>query len=171
MAALENSRICLGCIADAQGVRGAVRIQTFTETPEDIAAYGVLEDKAGARSFEIVTVRRHKGTVVIATLAGIDDRTAAEALKGTELYVGRDCLPEQDEDDVWYYADLVGLTAIEQDKTVLGEVVAVQNFGSGDLLEVRLTDSSKTVLIPFTEAVVPTVDIAAGKVLIVPPEG
>ena len=171
MASARKTRVCLGTILGAQGVRGEVRIQTFTEVPEHVAAYGVLEDEAGARTFEISAVKPHKDAVVIAQLIGIGDRNAAEALKGVELFVDRDCLPEEDEEDVWYHSDLVGLKGVNQDGTVLGEVVAVQNFGAGDLLEIRLAGSSKTVLIPFVETIVPNVDIAAGEVLIVPPEG
>lgn len=171
MAAASNPRLCLGTITGGQGVRGEVRIRTFTEVPEDIAAYGVLKDKTGARSFEITAVRRHKDTVVVARLTGVKNREEAEALKGVELFVDRDRLPDQDEADIWYHSDLVGLKGVNQEGTVLGEVVGVQNFGAGDLLEVRLAGSSKTVLIPFTETVVPEVDIAAGEILIVPPEG
>ncbi len=164
-------RVCLGTIAGAQGVGGEVRIRTFTEVPEDIAAYGALEDEAGTRSFEITAVRPHKGAAVIARLSGVSDRDAAEALNGVDLFIGRDRLPDRAEEDVWYHADLVGLTGVGEDGTLLGEIVAVQNFGAGDLLEIRPPGSSETLLIPFTEAAVPKVDIAAGTVTIAPPEG
>ncbi|GBF25124.1 ribosome maturation factor RimM [bacterium MnTg02] len=171
MAAASNTRLCLGTIAGVQGVRGEVRIRTFTEVPNDIASYGVLKDETGARSFEIIAVRPHKDTMVVARLAGIENREEAAALKGVDLFIDRDHLPEQTEEDVWYYSDLIGLMGVGQDGTVLGEVVAVQNFGAGDLLEVRLMNSSQTVLIPFTEEVVPNVDIPAGEVTIIAPEG
>lgn len=171
MTAASNTRLCLGTITGVQGVRGEVRIRTFTQVPEYIASYGVLKDETGTRSFEITAVRFHKDTMVVARLAGVENREEAAALKGVDLFIDRDRLPEQAEEDVWYYSDLIGLTGVDQDGTVLGEVVAVQNFGAGDLLEIRLMKSSQTVLIPFTEEVVPRVDIPAGEVTINPPEG
>jgi 16S rRNA processing protein RimM len=161
------SRILLGRIADAHGIRGEVLIHSYADVPEDIGAYGPLCDAAGARSFEIESARpTAKG--VVARLKGVDDRTAAEALKGTELYIDRDKLPAATEDE-FYHADLIGLDATDAAGNVIGKIVAVQNFGAGDLLEIRLANSSRTELVPFTEAAVPSVDLDAGRVVVVPP--
>ena len=130
-------------------------------------AYGVLSDKQGARVFRIERARATpKG--VIAHLAGVSDRTGAEALKGAELYVERDRLPPP-ADGEFYHADLIGLAAFDPDGAPAGEIVAVVNYGAGDLLEVRFPGASTSEFVPFTEDCVPTVDIAAGRVVIVLP--
>jgi 16S rRNA processing protein RimM len=145
-----------------------VLINTFTAEPENIAAYGPLSDAAGQRTFEISSARvTAKG--VVARIAGIADRTAAEALAGVELHLDRDRLPAAGEGE-FYHADLVGLTAVDPDGNLVGQVVAVQNFGAGDLIEVRLAGWKKTELIPFTEAAVPSIDLAAERVVVVMPE-
>lgn len=156
----------LGRIAGAHGIRGEVLIKSFTAAPEDIGAYGALSTADGSRAFEIASARSTPKGGVVARLKGISDRNAAEALKGTDLYVARDHLPPPS-DDEFYYADLVGMTAVTPDGATLGEIVAVQNFGAGDLLEVRLAGKAKTELIPFTDAVVPDVDAAARRVTVV----
>lgn len=158
----------LGRIAGAHGIRGEVLIKSFTAAPEDIGAYGALSTADGSRAFEIASARPTPKGGVVARLVGISDRNAAEALKGTELYVARDRLPPPS-DDEFYYADLVGMTAVTPDGATLGEIVAVQNFGAGDLLEVRLAGKAKTELLPFTDAVVPNVDVAARRVTVVLP--
>lgn len=165
----EDKRICLGKITDAHGIRGEIRIRAYTEAPEDIGAYGPLEDEAGDRRFSLLNVRLVKGGV-IARLDGIKDRTQAEALKGTELYIDRAKLPEQD-DGVWYHTDLIGLAAHDTAGMALGEVVSVQNYGAGDLLEIRPANGGSTLLLPFTEDVVPDIDLAGGSLSINPPEG
>jgi 16S rRNA processing protein RimM len=163
----EASRILLGRIAGAHGIRGEVLIHAYTSAPEDIAAYGTLSDAAGKRSFEIRIVRTTpKG--VVARIAGVADRTAAEALKGVELYVNRARLPEAGEDE-FYHADLIGLAAVDPAGRAIGEIVAVQNYGAGDLIEVRLAGSAKTELIPFTETAVPQIDMAARCAIVILP--
>jgi 16S rRNA processing protein RimM len=167
----QNGRaglVLLGRIKAAQGLRGEVRITSFTELPESIAAYGPLTDQAG-RQFTIESLRVIKGSVLAARLSGVDDRSAAEALKGTELYVDKAKLPATEEDE-WYYDDLVGLTAEAEDGVEIGKVIAVQNYGAGDLLEIRLKDSRQTTFVPFTETAVPKVDLAGGRVVVVLPE-
>jgi 16S rRNA processing protein RimM len=167
VAADQTARILLGRIASAHGIRGEVLVHTFTEAPENIGAYGALSDASGARQFKLRVVRvTPKG--VVARVAGIDDRNAAEALKGAELYIERARLPAAAEGE-FYYADLVGLTAVDADGKTIGSVAAVQNFGAGDLLEIRLSGSSKTELVPFRDAFVPEVDLAARRVVIVLP--
>lgn len=166
----SNKRVCLGRITGAHGLKGEVRIRTFTETPGAIAAYGPLRDEAGARRFEISELRPDKGGVV-ARLSGIDTREAADALKGVELYVTRAQLPEADGEEAFYHADLIGLVALDGNGAALGQVVAVQNFGAGDLLEVRPATGGQTVLVPFTQEIVPDIDRDGGWLLMIPPEG
>jgi 16S rRNA processing protein RimM len=161
--AAEKNRILLGRIADAHGIRGEVLIKSFTERPEDIAAYGPLDD-GGVRTFTIEAVRA-TGKGVVARLAGVRDRTAAEALKGAPLYVDRDRLPPPAEGE-FYHADLIGMAAVDAEGRTAGEVVGVHNHGAGDILEVRLTGSGKTELVAFTDAFVPEVDLAARRLVV-----
>ena len=162
--AAEGQRILLGRIAAAHGVRGEVLIKTFTERPQDIAAYGPLDD-GGGRTFKLKVVRVTPKGGVVAAVAGVGDRNAAEALKGAPLYVDRDRLPAPDEGQ-FYHADLIGLAAVDPEGRPVGEVVAVHNHGAGDLLEVRLADTGKTELVAFTDAFVPAVDLAARRVVV-----
>ena len=163
----KDQRILLGRITTAHGIRGDVVIDSFTGAPEDIGAYGPLQSADGARDFTVKVVRvTPKG--VIAHVKGVDDRNGAEALRGVDLFVARAKLPEAD-DGEFYYADLEGLRVENEAGEAIGKVVAVQNFGAGDLLEVRLGDERGTELIPFTDAFVPVVDIAAGRVVVVMP--
>jgi 16S rRNA processing protein RimM len=161
-------RICVGIITGAQGVRGAVRIKSFTAVPQDVAAYGPVADEAGERSFALRAVGTAKG-VVVATIAGIADRDAAERLKGVRLYVARDRLPAPGEEE-YYHADLIGLAAVLADGTPLGRVRAVHQYGAGDSLEIA-RENGGTVLVPFTRAAVPAIDLAQGRLVIAPPEG
>ncbi len=161
-------RILLGRILGAHGIRGDVLIESYASEPQAIAAYGPLETEDAARRLEISVVRlTPKG--VIAHVGDVHDRTAAEALKGLALYVDRTCLPEPGEDE-FYRTDLVGLAAEAPDGRKLGTIVAVENYGAGDILELRLKGARKTELIPFSEAFVPVVDIAGGRVVVVLPE-
>jgi 16S rRNA processing protein RimM len=168
VAAERASRICLGAVTGAQGVRGAVRIKPFTQRPEDVAAYGAVEDEDGRRSWTIRLVGKAKG-VVIGKIAGIDDRDAAEALKGVRLYVARSALPPPQEEE-YYHADLLGLVVELRDGTMLGRVRAVHDFGAGDSIEVERA-AGGTVLVPFSKAAVPVVDLAGGRLVVDPPEG
>jgi 16S rRNA processing protein RimM len=157
-------RVLLGRITGAQGLKGEVVVHSYADRPEDIAAYGPLSDAEGQRTLELTVVRvAEKG--VIARVAGIGDRTQAEALKGTELWVERARLPETQEGE-FYHADLVGLRAVAPDGTEIGEVVAVQNYGAGDLLEIRLANTRRTELVAFTDAFVPEIDVGAGRVVV-----
>jgi 16S rRNA processing protein RimM len=158
-----GKRILLGRIAGAHGIRGEVLIKTSTARPEDIAAYGPLDDGAG-RTLAIEAARvTSKG--VVARIAGIGDRSGAEALKGVSLHVDRERLPTPAEGE-FYHADLIGLAAVDPDGRPVGEVVAVHNHGAGDLLEVRLAESGRTELVAFTDAFVPEVDLAARRVVV-----
>lgn len=160
--------VLLGRIAGAHGIRGEVRINSFTAAPEDIAAYGPLTDGRG-RDFVIERVRTVKGMAVAAQIAGVRDRAAAEALRGADLFVERARLPEPDEDE-WYYEDLIGLEAVTAGGESVGRVQAVQNFGAGDLLEIRVPGARQTLLVPFTKAAAPLVDIKGGRIVIDLPE-
>jgi 16S rRNA processing protein RimM len=156
-------QICVARIGAPHGVRGQVRLWTFTEDPFAVLDYGPLATKDGKRSFEVDDVREAKGHLV-ATLKGVTSREDAERLNGIELYVARDALPEP-EDDEYYHADLIGLAAVTTAGEAIGRVVGIHNFGAGDIIEIAPPEGA-TLLLPFTNAVVPTVDIAAGKVVI-----
>src|SRR5450755_4389864 len=160
------ARICVARIGAAHGVRGAVKLWTFTEDPLAVKAYGALLTKDGARSFEVATAREAKGHLV-ATLKGIATREDAERLNGLELYVAREKLPATDADE-YYHADLIGLAAVTPADEPLGRVIAIHNFGAGDIIEIAPPQGS-TMLLPFTNAVVPLVDIANGRVEIESP--
>ncbi len=163
-----DNRILLGRIADAHGIRGDVIVHSYAEVAADIAAYGPLADKAGTRTFALKIVRvTPKGVVV--RIKGLTDRNAAEALKGTELYVARDKLPATDEDE-FYYSDLIGLAVFAPDGKNIGRVVSVQNFGAGDLIEIALEGTTKTEFVPFSDAFVPEVDVKAGRIVVILPD-
>jgi 16S rRNA processing protein RimM len=160
--------LCLGVIGGARGLRGEVRISSYTADPADVAAYGPLYDDAGAAPLRIRITGRSRNQVV-ARVDGVDDRTAAEALKGRRLWVPRDALPEPAADE-FYHADLVGLRADRIDGDSLGIVRAVHDFGAGDVLEI-VGDTGDIVMVPFTRAAVPEVDPAAGRLVVDPPPG
>ena len=159
--------ICVARIGAAHGVRGAVRLWTFTEDPLAVKDYGPLTTKDGARQFEVAHAREAKDHLVV-TLKGIATRDDAERLNGLELYVPRERLPETDNDE-YYHADLIGLTAVTAAEQPLGKVIAIHNFGAGDIIEIAPPQGA-TMLLPFTNAVVPTVDLAGGRVVIELPE-
>ena len=165
----DKKRVCVARIGAAHGVRGEVNLWSFTADPFAVTQYGPLESADGARSFEIESLRPGKSCLV-ARFAGVADRSAAERLNNIELFVPRERLPSPEADE-FYHADLVGLLVVDKNGVELGRVVAVQNFGAGDLIEVAPIAGGDTVLLPFTEAVVPVVDIAGGRLLANPPEG
>jgi 16S rRNA processing protein RimM len=159
--------VCVARIGAAHGVRGAVKLWTFTEDPLAVQRYGPLMTKDGTRQFEVTHVRETKDHLV-ATLKGVATRDEAERLNGIELYVPREKLPDTD-DDEYYHADLIGLAAVTTADQPLGHVVAIHNFGAGDIIEIA-PPKGATMLLPFTNAVVPTVDLAGGRVVIELPE-
>ena len=144
-------------------MRGEVRLWTFTEDPLSVGSYGPLETKDGKRQFTIKRIRAAK-THLVATLDGVTTREAAEPLSGIELFVSREQLPAPD-DGEFYHADLIGLAAETPQGEPLGTIVAVHNFGAGDIIEIA-PQRGPTILLPFSNAVVPVIDIAAGKVVI-----
>ena len=159
--------ICVARIGAAHGVRGAVKLWTFTEDPLAVRDYGPLTTKDGARQFEVTHAREARDHLV-ATFKDVATREDAERLNGIELYVARDKLPETD-DDEYYHADLIGLAAVNTADEPLGRVAAIHNFGAGDIIEIA-PPHGPTLLLPFTNAVVPTVDLKGGRVVIELPE-
>lgn len=168
--AATGTRVCVAAVAAAHGVRGLLRLKPFTAIPEDCVAYGPLTNADGSRTFKFEKLGMHKGQVLV-RMEGVADRTAAEALRGVRLYVPRAALPETEDEDEFYYADLIGLSAVLADGTEIGKVRAVFDFGAGDSLELTQTASGKPLLVPFTRTVVPRVDIAGGQVVVDPPPG
>jgi 16S rRNA processing protein RimM len=161
------AQICIARIGAAHGVRGAVKLWTFTEDPLAVKAYGPLTTKDGARQFEVTDAREAKGHLV-ATLKGIATREEAERLNGLELYIAREKLPVTDENE-YYHADLIGLAAVTPANVPLGRVIAIHNFGAGDIIEIAPPHGA-TMLLPFTNAVVPSVDLSIGRVVIELPD-
>ena len=174
--AADRDRVCVGAIAGAQGINGAVRIKPFTDAPEDVAAYGAVVNEAGDRRFDL-DIREVRGGLVIARLDGVSDRNAAEALKGLRLYVPRDALPAPDEDE-FYHADLLGLRVVmaegpregSKDEGDVGTVRAIIPAGSTEVLEIDRGTGAQTLLVPFTKAAVPEINIRARWLSIDPPE-
>ncbi len=168
MARAGDNKLLMGRIGAAHGIKGEVRIQSFTEDPLALASYGPLSTNKPGLTIKILAARTTTN-VLVARLEGINDRNAAEKLNGVELYVDRALLPDPDDDDDFYHADLIGLKARLADGSEIGEVMAVPNFGAGDLLEIRDPRSGDTYLYPFSKAVVPEVRVAEGYLLIDPP--
>lgn len=157
--------VCVGVVVGAHGVRGALKVKSFTEDPADVASYGPVEAEDGRR-FKARVVGEAKGLVVV-TLDGVADRDAAEALKGLRLHVPRSRLPVTEEDE-FLVSDLVGLRAEAPDGSDLGTVKGVADFGAGDVVEVAMPGGG-SLMVPFTLASVPVVEVAAGRLVVVPP--
>jgi 16S rRNA processing protein RimM len=160
-------RLTLGRITGAQGIKGEVKLQSFTADPLDIASYGPLDTSNGQR-LTIRSIKPHKN-MLLARIEGVEDRNAAEALRGVELMIDRDRLPAADEDEI-YHADLIGLSAHDTGGNLVGTVVDVLDFGAGELLELKPAQG-KTFLVPFSVETVPEIDLDAGRLVIDPPEG
>jgi 16S rRNA processing protein RimM len=161
-------RICVARIGAAHGVRGEVKLWSFTQDPAAVADYGPLEMQDGTRRFEIESLRPAKDHF-IAKLAGIDTRAAAEALCNLDLYVPRERLPAIEEADTFYHADLIGLAAETTEGGVLGTVKALHNFGAGDIIEIAPAGGGETLMLPFDETTVPTIDLQAKRVVVAVP--
>jgi len=158
--------VCLGEIVGAHGVQGAVRVKSYAETPSGVAAYGPLTDTAGGR-FELVPIGESRGAL-IARIKGIEDRDDAEALKGTRLHVPRAALPEP-EPDSFYHVDLIGLEAVDKRGAEIGRVAAVLDLPAGDVLEIAQRGGGE-LLVPFTRATVPSVDLKGRRLVVDPPD-
>jgi 16S rRNA processing protein RimM len=166
---MPSNLICIGAIAGSFGVQGEVRLKSFCSEPTDIAAYGPLCTEDGKTSYKITLTRPVAGGLG-ARLSGVDTKEQADDLRGVNLYVDKKKLPKLP-DDEFYHADLIGLAAFDTGGNVLGRVHAVHNHGAGDLIEITGPGLKTALLLPFTLAVVPTVDLAAGRVIVDLPEG
>ena len=160
-------RTCVAQIGGAHGIRGEVKLKSFTADPMAVKDYGPLMSEDGSASFEIEALRPAKGHLV-ARLRGVEDRDAAERLAHLRLFVPRERLPPAGADE-FYYVDLIGLVAVTADGTEVGTVIAVHDFGAGDILELRPPAGGTTIMLPFTDAFVPAVDVAAGRITVAPP--
>jgi 16S rRNA processing protein RimM len=159
--------ILLAAVMGAQGLKGEMKVKTFTAAPEALRTYGRLHSKDG-RQFEITAFRLAKPGEAVISFQGVTDRNAAEALKGTELFVKREVLPEPGEEE-FYHADLVGLEGFDSEGRLVGKVAGLHNFGAGDVLELTRADGD-AVLIAFTKENVPVIDIAGGRITVAVPE-
>ena len=166
---MPDDLICVGAIGGAYGVRGEVRVKSFCAVPEDIETYSPLTSQDGTGIFTLALIRPIKNGFV-ARIAEVATKEQADALKGVQLFTNRDRLPGLP-DDEYYYTDLVGLEVVDTGGTALGRVKSVQNHGASDLLEIHAPGATATVLLPFTRAAVPTVDLASGRIVADPPEG
>ncbi|WP_246731667.1 ribosome maturation factor RimM [Methylocapsa sp. S129] len=160
--------IPLGIFGAPHGVRGELRVKSYAQDPKAIGAYGDLTDKAGARTFKFAALRLLKDDMLVVRLAGMGSREEAEKLTGVELFARRAQLPPPS-DDEFYHDDLVGLEALTREGEMLGRVIALRNFGAGDILEIAPAAGGETLLLPFTKAVAVEVDFDKGRIIIVPP--
>lgn len=163
----RSDKLLVGVILAPHGVKGWVKVKSLTQRPESVAAYGPLSDESGRRRFELTPVGSAKGGI-LARIAGIEDRNAAEALKGLRLYIERSALPANTEPDSFYIADLIGLAVEDRAGRRLGAVKAVMNYGAGEVLEIALDDGN-SLLLTFTDRNVPEVDLAGGRLVVDPP--
>lgn len=162
---MGDTRVLVGVVGAPQGVRGEVRIKSFTGEPRDIGAYGPLSAGDGGRAIAILSLRPLKGDMLVARIAGVDDRDAAAALTHTELFVPRDRLPPPAPDE-FYHVDLIGLAAEDEAGTLLGRVRGIVNHGAGDIVEIAPAAGGETLLVPFTLAFVPVIDFEAGRIVV-----
>lgn len=162
MAKLDNP-VLLGVVGAPHGVRGEVRVKSFTADPEALGDYGPLATADG-RALAVAAIRPSK-TVVIVRFEGVATREAAEALNGVELFVDRSVLPPEEDEDEFYHADLIGLSVVDQAGSTVGRVTAVHDFGAGDILEIA-RPTGRSVMAPFTRAAVPEIDLAAGRIVV-----
>jgi 16S rRNA processing protein RimM len=166
---MSTDRVLMGVVAAPHGVRGLVRIKSFTEDPMAMAGYGPLSDESGKRQYKVEALSPSRGAV-LARIDGVADRNAAEALRGLKLYVDRSALPAAGEQE-WYEADLLGLAAVGRDGRDWGKVLAFHDYGAGQSIEVSGGAGGKPMLLPFTTEAVPEIDVEGGKVIVDPPAG
>jgi 16S rRNA processing protein RimM len=160
-------RICVAQIGGPHGIRGEVKLRSFTTDPMAVSRYGPLESEDGSACFALEALRPAKGHL-IARLRGVKDRSAAERLTNLKLFVPRARLPMPAAEE-FYHADLIGLSVVTAGGTRFGTVVAVHDFGAGDILELAPAAGGPAIMLPFTQTFVPSVDIAAGRIVIAPP--
>jgi 16S rRNA processing protein RimM len=159
-----SAKVCLGQFVGSHGVRGLAKLKSFTEDPAAVVSYGPLSDEAGARVFRLSLQGKAKDLFLV-RVEGISTREQAQALAGVRLYVDRSALPETEDEEEFYHADLIGLRAELADGTLYGTVQAVHDFGAGDVLEVR-TAAGASEMLPFTRACVPLVEVGKGRVVV-----
>ena len=160
---LKTDLVLVGIFGAAHGVRGEIRLKSYTQDPASIGDYGQLSSKTG-QIFELLTLRFVKDDMFVARIKGITDRNGAEALTNTEVFVPRSQLPLPEEDE-FYYSDLIGLRAETEEGVLLGHVRSVDNFGAGDIIEIAPA-TGETMLLPFTKAVVPKVELANKRIIV-----
>lgn len=169
MTSTSSARVAVGVFGAPHGVRGEMRLKSFTGDPLAITDYAPLTDKSGQRRFILKKARPFKDDLLIVSVEGVADRDAAAKLTNLEVFASRDLMPEAEEDE-FYHADLIGLQAKDAAGKVIGFVLAMHNFGAGDLIEIKPVDGSQTIVLPFTKAIVPEIDLADETILIVMPE-
>lgn len=166
---MSDEKICVGAIGGAYGVRGELRVKSFCALAEDLETYSPLTSEDGQQHFHLSLIRPIKNGFA-ARIVEVSTKEQADALRGTQLFAQRDQLPTLP-DDEYYHADLIGLSVLDTGGALLGTVKQVLDHGAGDILEVQRPASSETVLLPFTLAAVPTVDLASGRIIADPPDG
>lgn len=167
--ALSSPRIAVGMFGAPHGVRGELRLKSYTGDPLAIADYAPLTDNTGERHFRIKSIRPIKDDMVVVAVEGVSDRDRAAALTRTEIFVTRDQLPPPDEDE-FYHTDLIGLSAIDESGVAFARITALHNYGAGDLLELTLPDQRDTVLVPFTKVNVPSIQFEHHTITVILPE-
>lgn len=166
-----DKRILVGEFGRAQGVRGEVRIKSYTDDPMALARYAPLSDESGARAYKILSARLHQGDMIVARIEGVADRAAAEALTRQKIYAPREALDDDVGESEFLQSDLVGLAVRDADGETIGRIEGIENYGAGDLLAIALDGRKGTALLPFADAFVPTVDVGGGFIVIDPPAG
>ena len=161
---MSEKQVCLGKIVGVHGIKGEVKVKSYTTVDKDIARYGDLTDKKSEQKFSL-TVTGHSKDLLRVKIKGIEDRTKAEALIGTELYAPRGVLPELKSEEVYYETDLVGLKVLDEQKRVVAKVVGFYNFGAGDILEIKLT-SGRSEMLPFNKGYVPEINLNEGYIIV-----
>lgn len=161
----NQERVCLGAVVGVHGIKGEVKVKSFTANEKDIERYGELENKDGSKKFSL-KITGHSKELLRAKVKGVEDRNVAETLIGTGLYVNRNLLPELEEEE-FYHSDLIGLDVkLSETDEVIGEVAAIYNFGAGDLLDIKMKDGTQSEMIPFTKQYVPVINIKDGYIII-----
>lgn len=160
----EDKRICIGAVVGVHGIKGEVKVKSFTEPDTNVDKYGTVENKDAGRTFELKVVGRSKELLRV-KVKGVDDRNAAEALIGTGFYINRSVLPELEDEDEFYEADLIGLE-VRQNNQVIGTVAGLYNFGAGEIIEIKLQSTGKLEMLPFTKAYVPEINLTDGYVTV-----
>ena len=160
-----EKRVCIGKIVAAHGIRGEVKVNSYTKNPSDLDKYGAVENKDASRTFNI-KVLGMTSTNVRVKINGIDDRNSAEALIGTEFFINRDKLPQLGEEE-YYHTDIVGLdVCLQSTDNKIGKVIGFSNFGAGDIIEIKINGQKETEMLPFTKDYVPLIDVEHGYVVV-----